>query len=62
MYSLITLGKYHALQICATAQINNFDVTYYLILMFWKWNWRDINPMVKQDYFILIGTWSDHPG
>jgi hypothetical protein len=19
-------------------------------------------PMVKQDYFILIGTWSDHPG
>jgi hypothetical protein len=21
-----------------------------------------VNPMVKQDYFILIGTWSDHPG
>ena len=21
-----------------------------------------VNPMVKQDYFILIGTWSEHPG
>jgi hypothetical protein len=24
------------LQICATAQLNNFDVTHYLILMFQK--------------------------
>jgi hypothetical protein len=22
----------------------------------------DVNPMVKQDYFILNGTWSDHLG
>jgi hypothetical protein len=22
----------------------------------------DVNLMVKQDYYILIGTWSDHPG
>jgi hypothetical protein len=29
MYSLITLGKYYALQICATAQLDNFDVTHY---------------------------------
>jgi hypothetical protein len=36
MYSLITLGKYYALQICATAQLDNFDVTHYLILMFRK--------------------------
>jgi hypothetical protein len=35
----------------------------FMILMFRKWNWYyDVNPMVKQDYCILIGTWSDHPG
>jgi hypothetical protein len=22
----------------------------------------DVNPMVKQDHFVLNGTWSDHPG
>jgi hypothetical protein len=29
LYSLITLGKYYALQICATAQLDNYDVTPY---------------------------------
>jgi hypothetical protein len=22
----------------------------------------DVNPMVKQEHFVLNGTWSDHPG
>jgi hypothetical protein len=50
-------------KICATAQLNNFDVTHYLIIIFRKLNWHyGVNSLIKQDYFILIGTWSDHPG
>jgi hypothetical protein len=35
----------------------------FMILMFRKSNWYyDVNLMVKQDYCILIGAWSDHLG
>jgi hypothetical protein len=35
-----------------------FDDTIVLEMKFYY----DVNLMVKQDHFILNGTWNDHPG
>jgi hypothetical protein len=30
--------------------------------MFQKWSfYYDVNPVVKQEHFVLNGTWRDHP-
>jgi hypothetical protein len=50
------------LAIFAIAQLDKYDVTllwYYVPEMKFYYN---INPMVKQEHFVLYGTWSDHPG
>ena len=49
------------LAIFAIAQLDEYDVTLLMILCSGK-VYYVINPMVKQEHFVLNGTWSDHPG
>jgi hypothetical protein len=51
------------LTIFAIAQLDQYDVTLLMILCFGKEVFiYDVDPMVKQEHFVLNGTWSDHPG
>jgi hypothetical protein len=50
------------LAIFAIAQLDKYDVTLLMILCSRNEVYYDVNPMVKQEHFVLNGTWSDHPG
>jgi hypothetical protein len=49
------------LAIFAIAQLEEYGVTLLMILCSGK-VYYVINPMVKQEHFVLNGTWRDHLG
>jgi hypothetical protein len=50
------------LAIFAIAQHDKYDVTLLMILRSKNEVFiYDVNPMVKQEHFLLNGTWSDYP-
>ena len=51
------------LAIIAIAQLDKYDVPILMILCSRNEVFiYDVNPMVKQEHFVLNGTWSEHPG
>jgi hypothetical protein len=50
------------LAIFANTQLDEYEVTLLMILCSGNEVLYVVNPMVKQEHFVLNGTWSDHPG